>query len=664
MTGRNPLRAVLLGSCAFMFPHMVLAQGGDPLLLETITIESKRDVQTDTATAVTEIDQEEIDDRQAGTIAELIDSVPGVTLINGSTPVGGGINIRGFGAGNTYGSNQKVLIMVDGATQGSEELYRIGTQLFTDPELYKTVSVLRGTVGSFEYGSGVVGGLVQLETKDASDFTGGEIGYRLRQALSFSSNGDGITSSTILAWQPSEDFEVMANYVWRRQGEQDDGAGNNTGDVGFKEPSYGLKAKYSFGQDRDQYVSLSYTDSTIAERDVPYDAVAGLPFGNVDRDIRSRTLVLAYGWNPADNDLVDLSVNLSYADQKIYNAAIGPGFPLIDADHRYETTKLTVKNTAHFSIGGVGNELRAGAELIFKDRLDAYAAPGGNDDRIALFAIDEMDFGNGFTLTPALRYETQNITYKGGNPAFEGEYDNDALMGGISARYEWQNGFAVFASGAYTESLPIMDDFDRQTYDSDGNIINYMTTTEKARTWEIGASHRQADVFTADDAISLKANLYKTHVWDITSEPNVSTADLKGLELEGAYSHATGFYGEISANIVDYKSATIDGVWRDYYAQTPADSARLVLGKRWDRELDLSWEMVASRRYDRGDVDAPIPGTTVHNLRATYRPATGILEGTELRFAVENLFDKEYERRLATRNAPGRNIKFALAKTF
>ena len=114
----------------------MIAQDGQDGFLGTIILgESKREVRTDTATAVTEIDQTEIDDRQAGTVAELIDSVPGVTLVNGATPQGSGINIRGYGANDTFGTDQKVLIQVDGVTRGSEELYRIGNQLFTDPSL-------------------------------------------------------------------------------------------------------------------------------------------------------------------------------------------------------------------------------------------------------------------------------------------------------------------------------------------------------------------------------------------------------------------------------------------------------------------------------------------------------------------------------------------------
>lgn len=189
-------RVALLGTTALLIvgqAEMARAQSGE--FLGTIVLgESKRDVQTDTATPVTVVDEDEIDDRQAGTVAELVDSVPGVTLVNGSTPAGSGINIRGFGANSTFGTDQKVAVQIDGASVGSEELYRIGTQLFTDPFLFKEVQVIRGTVGSFEYGSGIVGGVVRLETKDASDFTLGEIGFAGAQTLAFASNGDGITS--------------------------------------------------------------------------------------------------------------------------------------------------------------------------------------------------------------------------------------------------------------------------------------------------------------------------------------------------------------------------------------------------------------------------------------------------------------------------------------
>ena len=183
-TGMRLLGTVsVLGLCMGMGAQAQELQAepqGEDFLGTVELTQGKREVQVGTAVPVTVINQEEIDDRQAGTVAELIDSVPGVALVNGSRPEGSGINIRGFGANGTYGTDQKVAIVIDGATTGSEEIYRIGTQLFTDPSLYKSVSVIRGTVGTFEFGSGIVGGVVQFETKDASDFTGGEIGLRAR----------------------------------------------------------------------------------------------------------------------------------------------------------------------------------------------------------------------------------------------------------------------------------------------------------------------------------------------------------------------------------------------------------------------------------------------------------------------------------------------------
>ena len=274
--------------------------------LGTLTLgESKRDVQTDTATPVTVVDQEEIEDRQAGTIAELIDSVPGVSLVNGSTPIGSGINIRGFGANGTYGTDQKVAIQVDGASVGSEELYRIGSQLFTDPYLYKSVEVIRGTVGSFEYGSGIIGGVVRLETIDASDLTGGETGLAFRQTLGGATNMDGFNSSSTLAIQPTENLELLANYSWREQHNQEDGNDNVIENSEFELPSYLLKARYTAG---DHSLRASYTNSETSERDKPYDSfgTTGGSFGNVDRDTKSETVSLAYNFNPGANDFVNL----------------------------------------------------------------------------------------------------------------------------------------------------------------------------------------------------------------------------------------------------------------------------------------------------------------------------------------------------------------------
>ncbi|WP_339680696.1 TonB-dependent receptor [uncultured Hyphomonas sp.] len=624
--------------------------------LGTLTLgESKRDVQTDTATPVTVVDQEEIEDRQAGTIAELIDSVPGVSLVNGSTPIGSGINIRGFGANGTYGTDQKVAIQVDGASVGSEELYRIGSQLFTDPYLYKSVEVIRGTVGSFEYGSGIIGGVVRLETIDASDLTDGETGLAFRQTLGGATNMDGFNSSSTLAIQPTENLELLANYSWREQHNQEDGGDNVIENSEFELPSYLLKARYTVG---DHSLRASYTNSETSERDKPYDSfgTTGGSFGNVDRDTKSETVSLAYNFNPVSNDFVNLDAIYSYASQEIdQECVVGSGpfgcFATVDADHRYETTKFTVKNTAYIETGALVQNLRTGIDFIQKERLDASSAPGGEDNRIALFAVDQIDFLDGWTFAPAIRFETSEIegTLDDGSTA---SYDNDALMGGASLRYQFESGIALFGSYAYTESLPILDDLENEIY---------MTQPEIGKTYEFGASYDRIGVFGQDDTLSMKANYYHTDQEDNTSYSGVDSIELQGLELEGSYARRDGYYVDVNANIVDAEQTRTDNSVTDW-TNAPANTVRLTLGKRLSRLADLSSEFVAADEADRNGTATP--GFVTANLRATITPQEGVLKGTSFRFGLENLFDHTYTPLLSTRPAAGRNIKFTVAKAF
>lgn len=668
------IRAFLLGTTAMLAAagSATAQEAGDGFLGTLVLGLSKREVQTGTATPVTSVNQEEMDDRQAGTIAELVDSVPGVTLVNGSTPGGSGINIRGFGANGTFGTDQKVAVQVDGASVGAEELYRIGTQLYTDPFLYRQVSVLRGTVGSFEFGSGIVGGVVKLETKDASDFTGGEIGVVFGQTVEFTSNGNGITSSSILAWQPTENFEMLLNYTWRDQDIQKDGKGAAIGNSAFTLPSGLVKARYTFGQNREHSLTLALSQTQTSDRDVPYDSFVMVAdvFGNVDRDTLSRTAVLTYNFNPAGNDLVDLDVILSRADQQIDQTYVPgsspldgtPDFaqisPLVNADHRYQTTKLTVKNTAHAVTGAIRHDLRTGVELIHKKRRDADSAPGGTDRRLAFFVVDDMQIGDGWTISPALRYERSRI--EGVTAATAGPYEADALMGGLSIRRAFANGFALFGSAAYTESLPIIDDL--------GNAA-LIAMSEKSRTFEIGASFDRSDLFRPGDRLAVKANLYSTDLYDVTSYtasvsgPSVPLArvETRGLELEASYSTESGHYLDFNANIVEgdeFNAAGTAARWRN----SPADSGRLTLGRRFGEALDLSWEVVAARPVTTATTR--VPGFGVHNLRLTWNPQSGPLEGTIIRAGIENLFDRAYTPHLSTRPAPGRNFKVTLSRLF
>lgn len=649
----------------------------EPGYLGTLVLTGgKRDLSYGTALSRTVVDAEEIEDRQASTVAQLIDSVPGVTLVNGTTPQGSGINIRGFGANTTYGSDQKIAVQLDGASVGSEELYRIGTQLFTDPLLFREVEVLRGTIGSYAYGSGIVGGVVLLETKDASDFTHGDLGFAGAQTLQYSSNGDGFVSSTTLAYQASERAEYLLNYTYRDQGLLTAGDGSTIGNSNFTTPSGLAKARFTFGQEDDHELTLSFSQTVADDKDVPYDQFAtdGGMFGNVDRLTHTRQVIANYRYNPA-NDMIDLRANLSYADQRIEYDYITGSSPLegtptfaflestVNADQRYQTTKLTVSNRSLFDTGFVQHDLLAGVEAVRRERADndAASAPGGTDRRFALFVIDEMSMGQ-FTVTPALRYETSTVD----SASTYGSFTNDALMGGLALGYDFGNGFSVFTSAAYTEGLPIIDDLG-----ASATAISRMNTTEKSHTFEVGAAYSGNDIFASGDRLAVRGNFYATEIWDVTTftvagstGTNLDRIETRGVELEASYGMANGFYVDLAGHVGEGDEYNPDGssaIWRN----SAADRLRLTLGKRLNDKLDLSWEVVHSANQ-RDSSGTALSDTTVHNLRATWAPDVGVLRGATVRVGVENLFDLDYVGHLSspTRKAPGRTLNVTLTKTF
>lgn len=643
----------------------------------------KRDLSFGTALARTVVGEEEINDRQASTVAQLIDSVPGVTLVNGTTPQGSGINIRGFGANTTFGTDQKIAVLIDGASVGSEELYRIGTQLFTDPLLYREVEVLRGTIGSFAYGSGIVGGVVKLETKNASDFTGGTLGFGGSQTLEYSTNGNGYASSTNLAWMPTQGAEFLLNYTLRDQDDLEAGDGTTIGNSAFRTPSYLAKARFTFGEDGAQSLTFSHSNTLADDKDVPYDqfqTTAG-SFGRVDRITDTTQTTLEYRYNPA-NDLIDLRANLSYADQRIDTTYIDGSSPfqggstvdafcadpflgVICADNRYKTTKLTLSNRSLFASGTVEHDMLAGVEVIHKDRLDAPSAPGGTDKRLAAFVVDEMTIGQ-FTVTPALRYETSTIESSVPLAGVPDSYDTDALMGGLALAYDFGNGVSVFGSAAYTEGLPIIDDLAATPTSQ-----HRLAMSEKSHTLELGAAYTGDNVFAQGDIFTVRGNLYQTKLRDITSytssgstSSDLESVESKGFELEASYGMESGLYFDLASHIgtaTEYNPDGTSTTWRN----SPSDRIAFTLGKKWNDDLDLSWEVVhAASRQDSAGSD--LPNSTVHNLRATWRPDQSWLDSTEVRFGLENVLDEDYVGHLSSpsRKAPGRTFKVSLITTF
>ena len=643
----------------------------------TVTVrESRRGVQTDTAASQTVIDQDEIDARNATTTGQLIDSIPNVSLINGILPQGSGVSVRGLGSqAGTYGTAGKVNFVVDGVVSGAEEIYRNGSFLSLEPELFKQLDVVRGPANGFRFSGGAIGGTVEATTKDARDFLEDGDTFSFRQKLGYESNGNGTLTTSILSFAPDEDFDVLAFFGRRTAENREDGAGAELTGTEFEQTAAMVKANYHLNAD--SKLTFGYLTGNVPERDVFYSAYdPSFSSEKVDRDTKDTTGYLEYSYNPVDNDAINLTTRLQFKKEEIeLNSLSSPSAGgIYEADHQTKTLSLRVENEAVLSSGALQHNLLTGIEVGRRERtsLDAstgfndISAPGGTDDFVAVYVTDEIEVNDRFTVTPQLRFERQELTSQNNGAGFSRgspvaaipdgtSYTAQALTGALSLRYELTDSVAVFGTAAYNENLPILDDLRSAT-----NIV----TSEKARSFEVGVSYDTIDVFAGGDGLKAKVTAYQSEITDVTTYFGVDDVRLWGAEVEVSYANPN-FY-------VDFNAGSARGEINGgtaHFNQAPGETAQLTVGKLFmDDQLDLSLEVkhawANTRTSSTSGATAPSDDWTIYSVAASYTPDSGVFEDVQFNASVENLLDTEYRAYGNTRNGVGRTFKFSVAKTF
>ncbi|MCU0900867.1 MAG: TonB-dependent receptor [Cypionkella sp.] len=671
------LRALLLCSLsvAALLPAAARAQTTTTELDPVLVIDTGTESPAGTAPAgtapATTVTADEIAQRQAGSLSDVLRGVPGVATNHAGNLLATNPSIRGFGGGGHMASDPSVQITLDGASTDGGRVYQNITSMLADPALMKSVTVLKGPLASLEYGSGITGGTVAMETITGADLTGDTPGFRFRQLLGANSNGKGWVTSSTLGWQPNDKLDVLFNYTRRAQGRQKDGDGAPIALDGFNVPSTLFKARYRI--DAANSVTLSYTQSESSERDVPYGQLSGSAiFGNVNRDREGTVASVAWNYTPDDNALMDLELKYSRSTQQIDIVALDPSSfaaRLFAGTFDLQTDRLTLKNTARFSTGSIDHTLRTGLDLSrqSRDTLNG-STPSGEADRVGVFAINEMAFGPDLTVTAGLRLERQTIEGQTSTGTI-GPFDTTARTAGIGFEQALGQGFSAFGALTYGEGLASLDVFASR---SASRGVLYGTDVQKSRTVEAGLKYSGNSAFIAGDTLSGSVTVYHTQVRDalygVATSGEYPGFKMRGLEAELRYALDSGLYAQGAVSINNHSelfySAAGAYAWRDFL-YTPANSATITLGKTFDTGWDLSWTLRAadSITLDRGTVTRKA-GWGVHDISVRYAPDEGALAGLSVDFGIENVFDRKYTDNLATQPEAGRNVKLTIAKTF
>lgn len=664
--------------------------GGGTFLGRLILGAGQQKVAIDTPQAVTAVEQDDIDREQPTTIGQMFRNVPGVQTAGSDRPLGTAFNIRGIGTTEQTASEARIIVNVDGVPKFYEQ-YRLGS-FFTEPELYKRVEVLRGPGSAVLYGSGAIGGTVNFETKDAGDFIPEGKTGAARVKLGYDTNGDGVMGSAILALRTAPGAEFLAALGYRSSNDYKDGAGNRLRGTGSSAPSALIKGTYRLGETQTLRLSAqrfqSDNDNATLSQTGGGNVIADT-FGIVQRDTTDTTV--SAEWQ-ATTDLAWLNpkVQLAWSDTSVTqrNARTLTGTPqtclptpsnlnvFCDVDYAYRTALLKVENTASMQGAGWENFLTFGLQATNQRRVADSAGPlgfhpEGTDRKIGIYAQSELLLGDRLTLITGARVDFGNRK-QGANVPGAAPVKDDATALTFAALYKLSDDLSVFGSVARTERLPTLDEL----YSWSATKAPALSLQkETATNVELGLAWSHQGLFATDDSLQIKATVFHNRIDDLITTTaiadtvfhrNLARARFQGAEIEAGY-EAERVFGRLAYSHVSGKD-------RDFgytISTTPADSLALTLGGRLpDRGIEYGWRgtfvdgiTTATRSTATGAITATdYAGYATHDLFVSFKPESGALNGFDVQFAVENVFDRDYRNNLSADRGRGRTVKVSLAK--
>ncbi len=611
-----PMRLSLLGSLSFtalLGTMNCQAQGKEPLELSGSEV-TARYVQGDS------VEAEQLQHYQAADLQDVFEASPEVS-VGGGPGVAQKLYLRGL-------EDTLLNITIDGANQPGQTFHHTG-RIGIEPELLKRAEVQPGT-GDATAGPGALGGAIRFVTKDPDDLlrAGERVGALIKGT--YFSSAEGYKTSTSLFGRFNDAWSAMAMATYQDQNDYEDGNGRDVLGTGARQ-ELGF-AKLVGRLTDEQTLRLAYERRTDeGERSqrpqwIPSDFNPLFPL-----ETERETLTLNYGWNPLDNDLLDVEVTTYHTSTELqqdgrYGLYIGDT----------SSAGLDVRNTsalgAHRLTYGV--DYRDDRTLLGPDgdrNLDEETG-----DVLGIYLQDSYQVTGKLLLGMGLRYDRYRLDDRDGQ-----DFSDSGVSPNVSLRYQLTPELAVLASHAQAlRGVQVRDAF---KLDAAANAPDL--DAEKARTNEVGFEYRQG-------GLELSGRVYDTRVRDAIYDPsgrpnlyvNGGTLKTQGVLLESAY-----HWQQLSVGLnYHYNDVELDGDELNVYEHNGLGTT---LGDTWtgfadyraSDKLSFGWQGrfvtgIDSLRTGVGTVEKS--GYGVHDLYAQWSALSD--DRLVLNVTLKNLFDKQY----------------------
>ena len=693
-----------LGITAALYSTMSLAEETQAQAivtsLDAVTVTATRTEKSTlkSAQAINVVSADTMELEVASSVFDVLDMVPNTSATGGPRGLGQKFSVRGFD------DAEDVLVTVDGAIQTFEK-YRMGS-FFGDSELYRTVSIKRGP-STVLHGGGALGGLVQVEMKDASDFLGANEKYGAKVKLGYDSNNEQKNASVFGYARPTEALDLLIGYVDRNSNDFELSNGEMLESSGTAMQSFMAKAEYYLTDE--QLISLSVNlgeDDQLTE----FNNTDPGPWGVLRRATSQDVTTFSYSYQPEDSAYIDLKVvygnTQSHVTESDGTGPILPDYIGLKSHYEYNIDTLDIVNTSRLG----EHTLTYGVQYSAKDRVgektgypclqydpsgrvcvangdvaqttEITSQPGGTQERLGVYLQDEYTWQD-LTLIAGVRYETYDTTatdsFAQALAPTNTKVSHDQVVPAASVIYQLNGQFSTFVNYQEGFRAPLLD----EVYDQyQGRLPNLNLDIESSTSKEVGVTFSDSGIFSNIDALTARAIYFDISVddeilsnTDRVTNPmpgprynNVGANDRDGIEFEVNYSALWGFANFTYSNI----SGTDQNNEAMWYL--PADKIALNTGLYFfDGSVTTGLKVVnVGKRKDVQEQDrmgnitlADHNAYTLVDLYVNWE----ITESLNVGVAVDNLLDEEYQVIAGTGGAVGeygigRNIKTQLSFAF
>ncbi|EAA3839189.1 TonB-dependent hemoglobin/transferrin/lactoferrin family receptor [Salmonella enterica] len=590
---------------------------------------------------VSVIDTADPENQTAASAADLLHSVPGITLSGTGITNGQDVNLRGY-------DRRGVLVLVDGVRQGTDTGHLNST--FLDPALIKRVEIVRGP-SALLYGSGALGGVIAYNTVNASDLLmeGRQYGFRV---FGTGGTGDHSLGMGASAFGRTDNLDGLIAWSSRDRGDLRQGDGSTAPN---DESINNMLAKGTWKIDGAQALSgsLRYYNNAAQEPKNPQE-VAATSASNpmTDRSTIQRDMQLSYKLAPQGNDWLSAESTVYWSEARINAQNLDN-----TNEYREQTTKGgKVENRSRlFTDSFASHLLTYGGEYYRQEQKPGGATTG--------FPEAKIDFSSGWlqdeitlrdlpvTLLGGTRYDN----YRGSSDGYaDVDADKWSSRAGMTiSPIDW---LMLFGSYAQAFRAPTMGEMynDSKHFSIGRFYTNYWVPNPNLRpetnaTQEYGFGLRFDNLMLSDDALEFKASYFDTNAKDYISTTvdfaarttmsyNVPNAKIWGWDVMTKYT-ADLFSLDLAYNRTRGKNTDTGEYISSINPDTVTSKLNIPLAHSG---FSVGWiGTFANRSTHVSSQYTKQPGYAVNDFYVSYQGQQA-LKGMTTTLMLGNAFDKAY----------------------